>query len=616
MLLSGVIIGLMVAAGVALAALAGYVWWRRGSSAGLSLAVLLLAAAWWASTYAMELSTRDMDVRSAWGDLKYVGIGVLPAALLVFAIQYTGRDRLVTGKRLMLLAIEPVVVWVLLAVPATHDLVRFYPPEELDERFPVVGSGPLFWPILAYSNVLLLTATVIFVISMVKLSRAYRVAAAVLVSAALLPWAANLLYNFAVGPFARIDLTPFAFLVTGAVLVWGLYRQRLINLSSLAWGVVVQTMATGVILRDAFGRVSDVNPAGENLLGRSRAELIGLDLAELLASSELFELTTETDTQVTVSVDGKTRHFELSHLPLPAPSDARSGGLVMLRDITAATESEATLRHLLAERTRIATTLQASLRPTRLPSIPGVRLAALYEPAGDGHEVGGDFYDVFPLGDDRWGIVLGDVSGKGAAAATTTALIRYTLRALATEHPQPDQVLNRLNTAMLSDDDPERFCTMIYGVAEVSEQGLDLRLCLAGHHQPLVRRGDGRVEPVGVLGTVLGLFPGPSLTSTSVHMDPGDLLFLCTDGLIEASGEDDLFGTERVTDILRHGQRIDPEPLLEHLAATVRDFHHGLLADDLALLALDIPSADARRTASGPIESAASARLVGQSPEL
>ena len=589
MVLSGVVVTLMVSAGVALASLAGYVWWRRGSSAGLSLAVLLLATAWWAGAYAMELSVSNPDVRRVWGDLKYVGIGVLPPAMFIFVAQYTGRDRLITGKRLALLTIEPVVVWTLLAVPATHDLIRFYPADTADDRFPVVGSGPLFWPVLAYANVLLLAATVIFVLSMIKLSRVYRVAAAILVTAAMLPWAANLLYNFGVGPFARIDLTPFAFLVTGGALVWGLYRQRLINLSSLAWGLVVHTMTTGVILRDAFGRISDANPAGERLLGRSRADLIGQDLTELLADDTLFELAAENDSHVSVTVDGEVRHFELDRLPLPAPSDARSGDLVMLRDVTAAKESEATLRQLLAERTRIAATLQASLRPDQLPLVPGVQVAALYQPAGEGHEVGGVFYDVFPLDGGRWGIVLGDVSGKGAAAATTTALIRYTLRSLATEHQEPDQVLNKLNTALLSEEDPERFSTMIYGVAQIDSSGLDLHLCLAGHHQPLLRRNDGRVESVGVLGTVLGLLPAPSLTSTSVHMNPGDLLLMCTDGLIEASGDGDLFGTDRVTAILRQDRALDVQPLLERLAGAARDFHHGLLADDLALLALAIP---------------------------
>ncbi|HJR38403.1 MAG TPA: histidine kinase N-terminal 7TM domain-containing protein, partial [Nocardioidaceae bacterium] len=217
----GVLTGAMVAAGAVLAVLAGYVWIRRGSASGLSLAVLLAAVAWWAGFYAIELSTTDLEARIRWGDLKYVGVSLLPPAWLVFVLQYTGRTRWVTRRLLLLLAIEPVVVWILLAVPATHDLLRFYPASATGDEIPVVGTGPLFWVHLAYSNVLVLGATGLFVLSMARLARVYRVSAAVLVSAALLPWVANLLHNFGIGPFAEMDLTPFAFIVTGGVLVWG-----------------------------------------------------------------------------------------------------------------------------------------------------------------------------------------------------------------------------------------------------------------------------------------------------------------------------------------------------------------------------------------------------------
>ena len=131
----------------------------------------------------------------------------------------------------------------------------------------MVGTGPAFWVNLVYSNVILLGATGLFVASMVKLSRTYWQMALALVAASLLPWVANLLHNFEVGWFARMDLTPFAFIVTGGVLVWGLYRERLVNLTPLARSIIVDNMADAVFVLDAFGRIVDVNPAAALVLG-------------------------------------------------------------------------------------------------------------------------------------------------------------------------------------------------------------------------------------------------------------------------------------------------------------------------------------------------------------
>jgi hypothetical protein len=227
---------LMTLAGLVLAGFAVYVAWRRGAAAGVSLAVLLVAVSWWGLAYAVELSVTDLGTKTRWGDLKYVGISALPPAWLVFVLQYTGRGHQVTRRLVAALTVEPAVLLGLLGLPATHDLVRFYPDTAAGQALPVVGTGPVFWVHLVYANAVLLLATGIFVATMVRLSSTYRRMALVLVTAALLPWVVNLLHNFEVGRFARLDLTPFAFTLTGAVLVWGLFRERLVNLSPLSAG--------------------------------------------------------------------------------------------------------------------------------------------------------------------------------------------------------------------------------------------------------------------------------------------------------------------------------------------------------------------------------------------
>jgi serine phosphatase RsbU (regulator of sigma subunit) len=567
-----------LAAAMVLAGMAVHVWRVRGSVAGLALAVLLLAVAWWGAAYAGELTSQGLQAREVWGDLKYVGICLLPPSMLVFVLDYTGRRRLVTRRLLAALSVVPVTVWVLLAVPATHDLVRYYVRTPPDEP-PLIGSGPAFWANLAYSNVLLLGATVLFVSATARLASTYRNRAILLVAAALLPWAANLLFNFGVGVFARLDLTPFAFIVTGGVLVWGLFRPRTTSLSSIAWHRVVQTMADGILLLDPFGRVLDANPSAGRLLG---SRLRGRHVEELLPGRP----DDAAGWEVQLATDSRTRHLRVESQRLSDSSGAAEGELVSVRDVTESREHQRQLEELLAERTRIAATLTSSLLPAQLPSIRGVDLASRYLPARGGGKVGGDFFDVFVLDATRWGFVLGDISGKGAEAAAVTGLVRYTLRAYATPDASPAAVLAQVNEALLRSTDEERYCTVVYGVAEPSEAGLHVRICLGGHHQPVLRRADGQVSAVGETGTALGLLAEPPLGDTSLLLEPGDLLCLFTDGLVEARAQGDWFGVDRVLEVL-HGVRDGhPELAVTALVEAVDDFQAGPRIDDLALLAM------------------------------
>lgn len=581
----------MIAAGVLLAVLAAGVWRRRRNPAGLSLACVLLAVAWWGLAYALELSSADMAVREAWGDAKYAGIGGLVPAWLAFVLQYTGRAHLVTRRRVALLLVEPVAILVVLAVPATHDLVRSYPPAVAPGELPVVATGPLFWVHFAYSNLLLLVATVIFVIAMARLARVYWRLAGVLLLAALLPWAANVLHNFEVGPFVRLDLTPSAFTVTGAVLVWGLHHERLVHLQPVARGVVVETMADAVLVLDAYARVVDANPAAAVALGRPVADLIGHPLGDLLPRHPAYagglggDPMTVERAEVVLAVDGRLRHFDARRQPLTDRRGRLAGELVVLRDVTDRKGVESQLRLLLAEQSRVAAALQQSLVPAVLPTVPGLSLAARYAPAGDGREIGGDFYDVFALDDGRWALVLGDVSGKGAEAAAVTALIRYTLRALAADGRRPSEVLRSLNEVLLRDSVDERYATLAYAVAAEAQGGAwELTLCLAGHHQPLLRCADGHVRPVGRPGTALGLIEDPELLDTAVLLGEGALLCLFTDGLLEARRGNEFFGEDRAVRVLRDMPGTCLDDAADSVVRAAREFTGGPLSDDLALL--------------------------------
>jgi PAS domain S-box-containing protein len=581
---------LMALAAVTLAGLAAYVAWRRESRMGWSLAVLLVSVAWWGLAYTLELSVDDVAVKSRWGDLKYVGITVLAPAWLAFVLEYTGHGRLVTRRLLALLAIEPVLVLALLAIPATHDSVRYYSVSTVGHELPIVETGPVFWGVLVYNNLLLVGATGLFMVSMVRLARTYRRMALWLLAGALLPWVANLLHNFEVGWFARVDLTPFAFILTGGVLVWGLFHERLVDLTPLARSAVLDSMADAVFVLDPFGRIVDVNPAAVVLTDISRAALLGRRLEDVLPDTQgaaaeltLADLAPSADASQGAQGSGE-RTFDVSHQELTDGSGRAAGELVVLREITERVRDQERLERVLVEKSRIAASLQASMIPPRLPELLGAEVASRYEPAGDGSEVGGDFLDVFGLDPHTWAFVLGDVSGKGAAAAAVSAAARYTLRALGDTDHSPAETLRAVNTKLLAQPESDRHCTLVFGHLKPSDAGTLVTLALAGHPPPLVLRQGGLVVEAGYPGTALALFDEPELHDSTHVLAPGELLCAFTDGLVEARNGRDMFGIERVAALLREYGHLPLDELAGIVTEAVRAFSGEELADDLALL--------------------------------
>ena len=567
----------VLACGAAAAAAAGFVWSRRKGGAGTSLAAMLAALAVWNLAYGAELMATAPDWRITLGDLKYVGIVGLTPGWLTFILFWTGRGHRVTRGLLALLAVEPVLVLVLLAVPATHDLVRHLPVGPGDPLLVEVAVGPAFWAHLVYTDLLLLPATGLFIASLLQRSRAYWLQALALMVAAVLPWVANLLFICSVGPFGRVDLTPVVFTVTGLVLAWGLFEQRLLRLEPLARQLVVEQMTDAVLVLDAFGHLSDVNPAGLAVLGGERGRLLGRRAADLLPAQVLASGGAE--------VLLGERAYEVTDVPLPGRHRAPAGRLIVLRDVTERSRLDRRLRELLAQQARVADQLSLSLRPAALPEVPGLRLAARFRPTGDGREIGGDFYEVFPVG-EQWAFTLGDVSGKGARAAAIAAHARYTLRTLVLAGAQPAHALQQLHALLASVLDEETYLTVAHGRLRVTPEGATVGLALGGHPQPLAVRAQGGVEAVGVPGSAIGLFDTVDITEAQVRLGPGDALCVFTDGVSEARTGAALFGEGALMSTLARCAGSSAEALAETLLDEVLGLHVTLPIDDIALLVL------------------------------
>ncbi len=254
---------------------------------------------------------------------------------------------------------------------------------------------------------------------------------------------------------------------------------------------------------------------------------------------------------------------------------------------------------LFDEQSVVARALQDSLLPGSLPEIPGIELGARYRAAGRGLDVGGDFYDAFQADANWWIFAVGDVCGHGVEAAATTGLVRHTIRSSAMAGVMPSAILARLNQMLLrhtaewadtnSDHVPisPRFCTVLVGTAQPTSRGVDLILCSGGHPLPLVGRAVGRVEPVGVPGTLLGVTDDVSLTDTVVHLDPGEALVCYTDGLIDRRrGRTRAFGEEGVVKALYQGKGLSAPDLASLIESEAVAFVDDDPTDDMAVLTL------------------------------
>jgi hypothetical protein len=257
------------------------------------------------------------------------------------------------------------------------------------------------------------------------------------------------------------------------------------------------------------------------------------------------------------------------------------------RDVTQLKQAEADQRSL-------AATLQASLLPPTPPTVPGMEVATRYSPADASLDVGGDFYDVFRVGSNDWGLVLGDVCGKGARAAALTALTRYTLRAATFHHFLPSAVLEEVNGAIVADSHPEaddRFCTLVFARLQLDECGAWVTVSAAGHPRPIAIRRAGWIDVRGQIGTPLGLFDAPVLGDDRVGLGPGDALVFCTDGVTEArdrSGE--MFGEEALPDALLDCAGKPAETVAQRIVEDARAFAAGgKLDDDIAVLVVRVP---------------------------
>lgn len=364
----------------------------------------------------------------------------------------------------------------------------------------------------------------------------------------------------------------------------------------------------GFVSTTPDGAIVKANATLCTWLGRSREELLGMRLTDLLTpggriyhETHYAPMLRMHDTVRELALEVVRSDGERIPVLINASLARNAAGTPQLVRLAVfdATERRSFERELMAAKDRaeaselearaLARTLQQTLIPPTDPQVPGLEVATAYRPATEGLLVGGDFYDVFPLARDEWGVLLGDVSGKGAEAAVVTALARWTVRAASVAFPRPSRALASLDE-VLAKHDTERFCTAV--LVRLRRDGASWRasVSVAGHPAPVLVHAQGAPTFFGGRGPLLGVLAEPVFSEEELLLSPGEGLVLYTDGVTEARRGAEFFADDRLlSSVAAHGP--DPRSVVDGLVDDVRRFELGPPSDDIAVVALRTPPA-------------------------
>ncbi|MEU7036856.1 SpoIIE family protein phosphatase [Streptomyces sp. NPDC046237] len=286
------------------------------------------------------------------------------------------------------------------------------------------------------------------------------------------------------------------------------------------------------------------------------------------------------------------RNRVIGMLTLGKPSDDhfRQEILELAEDLSRRAALALDNARLYSERMAISQSLQRSLLPPGLPQIDGVEVEVIYRAAGEGNEVGGDFYDLFPIRDNAYGFAIGDVCGTGPEAAAVTGLARHALRLLAREGFGGPAVLERLNAAILDEGARSRFLTLLYGELWPQEDGSAiLKVVCAGHPLPLRLRQDGTVVPAADPQPLLGVLDDLELYEQTITLEPGDVLLCVTDGVTERREGTRMLGDDGLIEVLKTCTGLTAGAVAARILRAVERFAQEPASDDMAILAMRLP---------------------------
>lgn len=330
--------------------IATFSWQRRHAGAwAYPFTFASLAAGWWTVFYLFELRAPSLERKLFWAKTEYIAIVIIPVLWFLFSMAYTERQKWLSRSRVLYLCIIPFITLTLVWTNEFHRLIW--------ADVPVVDSGP--FPVLApvygvgfgfhtaYSYLLLFLGTLALIQVAFKSPQTYRWQNIALVTGALIPWIANAVYLLNLGVFPNIDMSPVAFVLSGLVLAWSIFRFHLFDVVPVARRVAVDTMRDGMIVLDNKNRVVDMNPAALAVFETHLTDVIGNRMADLLADwpgvVDTFKDVWEVETEVCLTGAAGDLYYALQIAPLVNARKRVNGRLVVFHDITVYKTTEAEL---------------------------------------------------------------------------------------------------------------------------------------------------------------------------------------------------------------------------------------------------------------------------------
>jgi len=324
---------------------------RRHAPSAIPFVFLMLFVAQWSLCYAFELGTANLQTKLFWTKIKYLGIVIVPVAWLFFTLKYSGREEWLKLKKIGLIAIVPLVTLLMVWTNDFHGLIWSLSRLDQDPSLPMqlLPYGPWFWVHTLYSYLLLSLGSILIIQALIRSPYLNRRQALALLISVLSPWAGNALSILDLSPFQNLDLTPFAFTLTGIGLAWSLFQFRLLDIVPVAHKTVFESMSDVVIVMDAQNRIVDLNPAAQRVIGCSASESIGQPAERVLSRwPDLIERSrnmSDAASEIVKGENGRKLYFDLSISPLRDKNDLLTGRLIVLRDITERKQAEEILQN-------------------------------------------------------------------------------------------------------------------------------------------------------------------------------------------------------------------------------------------------------------------------------
>jgi len=332
------------------AALAVYGWQRQQSSGSMPFALLMLAVSVWSISYALGLMSTVLSTIHFWAKVEYLGIVSIPVLWLIFALQYTGRERWLTRSHLILLCVVPVIILLLVWTNELHGLFYAEIGSETVNSYVIMTLTPgvAYWLDVIYTYLLFLAGTILFIQTAIHVSRPYRRQIGIIVAGMLIVLFANILYLFGITPIPYLETEPMVFTLSGLVIAWGLFRYNLLDIVPVARGKIVENMSDGVIVFDVQHRVVDINPAAESILGCPQADVIGKTIEQVPLAQpglvERFRGATEVHTEILVGGHAGQHYYDVRVSPIYGRENELAGRMMVLRDITEIKQTERALQ--------------------------------------------------------------------------------------------------------------------------------------------------------------------------------------------------------------------------------------------------------------------------------